>query len=473
MRLFSKLLTIIFFSLSSIISAQASDPDVIIVGAGIAGLSTAYRLKKEGKTFLILEMSSHIGGRVRTASYPEKVSAELGLEEFWEGNPTLDIFRELKIPLEKSATSFSSFMTGGKLYPFVHDTNKEFLASYLTKKEMELYNSWDKKAHDLYEKIKANPKDKSVKFLQDISFGDWVIKKCKLPKRIQEVIRIESEPEYGTSWNNISATDGLAEWHIFSGEGTSSVHVVGGNHKALLAIADSIGEKNIQLNRQVTNIKSMDDGVEVTATDADYKQHVYKAKYVVTTPPLFRLNEIQFVPALSKERIDSIESQTWGAYFTAHIIVNIKAEEFWKVKGESVLPIISDSKLGVIYEGHPEGDDPKHTMLNLLVTGDAADEFNNRGVHMDGIREELLKEFEKLWPGFGKYVEKVVFYRYHPRAIASWPVGRSRFDDLSEAMRKPQGRVYFGGDFTENTHSDGAAISAIRVVKDILEREKK
>ncbi len=468
-----RLLIAVLFSLASFTEVRAADPDVIIVGAGIAGLSTAYRLKKEGKSFLILEMSSHIGGRVRTASYPEKVTAELGLEEFWEGNPTLEIFRELKVPLEKSATSFSSFITKGKLYPFVHDTNKEFLASYLTKKEMEIYTAWDKKAHDLYTKIQANPKDKAVTFLQDISFADWVIKNCKLPKRIQEVIRIESEPEYGTHWDRISATDGLAEWHIFSGEGTSSVHVVGGNHKALLAIADSLGEKNIILNRQVTNIKSLADGVEVTAADADYKQHVYKAKYVVTTPPLFRLNEIQFEPALAPERINAIQTQTWGAYFTAHVIVDIKAESFWKVKGESVLPIISDSKLGVIYEGHPEGDDPKHTMLNLLVTGDAADEFNDRNGAMDDVRATLLKEFEKLWPGFGKHVQKIVFYRYHPRAIASWPIGRSRFDELSQLMRKPQGRVYFGGDFTENTHSDGAALSALRVVKDIVALDKK
>lgn len=61
--------------------------------------------------------------------------------------------------------------------------------------------------------------------------------------------------------------------------------------------------------------------------------------------------------------------------------------------------------------------------------------------------------------------EAVVFYRYHPRAITLWPVGTSRFDSLSDTLRRSQGRVYFAGD----THSNGATQPAIRVVKDILQ----
>ena len=474
----SLLVLILLITAQTICAAESSyeaEADVLIVGAGIAGLSTAYRLKKEGKSFLILEMSPHIGGRIRTASYTEKVSAEVGLEEFWEGNPTLEIFNELKIPLEKSATSFSSYMSGGKLYSFTQNTNMEFLASILNAKEMGEYKKLDSMATELFHKIKVNPKDKSVAFLKDISFAKWIKKTCKLPTKLQDLIRIESEPEYATSWDSISAMDGIAEWHIFSGAGTSSFHVVGGNHQAALALADHLGKKNIMLSRQVTNIKSTENGVEVIATDPDFKQHSYHAKYVVTTPPLFRLNEIQFEPALSKERVEAIQTQTWGSYFTAHVILNKDAEKFWKVKNESSLPILTDSPLGVIYEGNSteEQKDQKHTMLNLLVTGDHAEEFNARTGGMDDIRVTLLKNFEKLWPGFGKNVEKIVFYRYHPRAIASWPVGRSRFDDLSEIMRQPQGRVYFGGDFTENTHSDGAAASALRIVKGIIAKEDK
>lgn len=470
------LIIILLITSSQVLCAAQSEiarPDVIIIGAGLAGLSTAYRLKKEGKTFLILEMSSHIGGRVRSAAYTEKVSAEVGLEEFWDGNPTLDIFRELKVPLEHVTTSFSSYLSGGKIRPFTQETNSEFIASVLSPKELKDYRDWDKKTSELYHLIKTNPKDKAVAFLKDISFADWMKKSSKLSKNTQEFIRAESEPEYGTPATEISAMDGIAEWHIFSGEGTSAFHVVGGNHVGALAIADHLGRDHVVLNRQVTNIKSLDDGVEVTATDPDYKQHVYRAKYVVTTPPLFRLNEIQFEPALSPERAKAIQTQAWGSYFTAHVILDESAPTFWSPKGQSILPILSGGPLGVIYEGtiDPEQKNEKSSLLNLLVTGDHAEAFNARTGSLDDVRSEILKSFEKLWPGFGKHIKKIVFYRYHPRAIAAWPVGRSRFDDLSEAMRKPQGRVYFGGDFTEGSHSDGAAASAIRIAKDIITRD--
>ena len=457
--------------------AHAADPDVIIVGAGLAGLSTAYRLNKEGKSVLILELTSHIGGRIRTASYPGKVAAEVGLEEFWAGNPSLGIFQELKIPMEKSATAFSSFFYQGKLQAFTQNANQEFLSSLLSAEEMKAYKKWDRKMVGFHDKLQRSPLGQSLMKLQDISFADWVRKTGGLPNKVQEFIRIESEPEYGTSWEAISALDGIAEWHIFSGKGSPSFHVVGGNQRAALALAENIGPNRILLNQQVTNIQSLPQGVVVTATDtADFKQHIYHAKYAVTTVPLFRLYEIQFDPPVSEEVNQAIQTQTWGSYFTAHVIVDAKASRFWAINGKSVLPIISDGPLGVIYGGNDEAGEsrtpPETVMLNLLVNGNHAERFNARTGGMDAIQALLIEEFEKIWPGFALHIKKMVFYRYHPRAIASWPIGRSRFDALSEAMRKPQGRIYFAGDFTEGTHSDGAAHSAIRVVQDILMREK-
>jgi hypothetical protein len=58
-----------------------------------------------------------------------------------------------------------------------------------------------------------------------------------------------------------------------------------------------------------------------------------------------------------------------------------------------------------------------------------------------------------------------------PSARDRFMAGRSHFDSLSESLRKPQGRIYFAGDFTEDTHSNGASQSALRVIKDILQKD--
>jgi monoamine oxidase len=468
-------LILIIQSGSSSTAAPKIDADVMIIGAGLAGLSTAYHLKKAGLTYKIIELTPHIGGRMRTASYPEKLSAEVGLEEFWDGNPTLEIAKELKIPMEKAAGSFSSFFYQGKHYPYSQNTNDEFLKSIFTDTEIATFKKWDQKMLVLYEQTKKRPLSKELLKLKDISFGAWVKKDSKLSKKMQEFVRIESEPEYATSWNSISALDGILEWHIFAATGTNSYHTEGGNQVLGEKIADHLGRKNIILNTKATGITSDEHGVTVTAVDqGNYQHHSYRGKYVVTTQPLFRLFEMQFMPPLSEQKKMAIMSQTWGSYFTAHVILDKAAAKFWTVSGENILPILSDSPLGVIYGDFDLKDKNENVLLNLLVTGPDAEKFNLRAVMaMDSVRHELTAEFEKKWPGSSKLIKKFEFYQYHPRAIASWPVGRSRLDDQSEALRTPQGRIYLAGDFTEGTHSDGAAHSAVRVSSEIIQKEKK
>ncbi len=48
--------------------SEISKADVIVVGAGITGLSTAYAVQKSGRSVLVLEASDHVGGRIMTRS---------------------------------------------------------------------------------------------------------------------------------------------------------------------------------------------------------------------------------------------------------------------------------------------------------------------------------------------------------------------------------------------------------------------
>lgn len=244
----------------------------------------------------------------------------------------------------------------------------------------------------------------------------------------------------------------------------------GGNQNLTEAIADAIGRENITLNAQVTNVIDTEDGVEVRAVDtSDFKNHTFKAKYGVLTMPLYRLFEVQFEPRLSDDVYESVHSQGWGAYFTAHCILKKEAEKFWMVDGVSILPLLHGGPLGVIYPGKAPADKEK-IMVNLLVTGGAAEQYNSRMRSFDDVQKMIEKGFEESYPGITPMIERWTFYRYHPRAIASWPVKRSRFDELSEVMRKAHGHLYFAGDFTESTHSDGAMKSAYRVSRLIKER---
>lgn len=454
-------------------SAGSTEPvDVIVVGAGLSGLTTAYHLKKAGLTYRVLELAPRVGGRARTSNYPDQNQAEVGLAEFWTGNPAIELCRELGVELELAEPGLSSFMIDGKLYPFTtYNSNQEFIAASLGQEYAE-YQAWDQEMEKLVHQVESRQLSEEIMKLKDVPFTQW-LETQKISPLARKMVRAVIEPEIGVSADRIGALDGIAEWHLFAGQGAVPQHCVGGNEKLPLALWEAIGKDNVRLNTQVTNVIDGPDGVEVRALDtATFDNHTFHAKQVVLTVPLYRLFEIQFVPRLEPKVYEAIHTQGWGAYFTAHCVLDKAAEKYWSVDGISVLPILTGGPLGCVYPGADNGS-RETIMLNCLVTGAPAEAYNSRERSLDDVQMVMEAEMERLWPGSKALVKQWTFYRYHPRAIASWPVGRSRFDELSENLRKAHGRLYFAGDFTESSHSDGAVISARRVSDQIIEKLQK
>ncbi len=448
--------------------------EVVIIGAGLSGLASAYQLKKLGIPYHLLEIAPRVGGRVRTVTYSRpglpEIRTDSGMEEYWESNPAVQVLKELKIPVNEEE-AVSSIMLENKFFALGNESAKSFYSKVFSPSELAALKQFKDKVAPVIHKLRTDleiPQD--LMKLKEISFAQFVGEQ-KLSSKINEWIRISLECEIGTAWNRISALDGLAEFHIFLGEGEKCHRVEGGNDRFTEGLAQAVGLNNISTNKRVTRVVTKNGKVVVNYLDLETNDNgVVEASHVINTIPLFRLFEVQFDPPLSAKKQDAIRSMSWGSYFKVHIFLKPNAERFWKTKGVSSLPILSDSDLGVIYDGNPKNIGSTR-LLSLLTYGDAAERFNL--MPLDAVREQVLASFEKMWPGFSREVSDIEFYRYHPRAIASWPVGRSRFDDLSNEVRKPEHGVYFAGDFTESSHSDGAFLSADRVVRQIVEARKK
>ena len=69
-------------SISSIFTRDSDDKRIIVVGAGLAGLSCAYELDQAGYNVILIEARSRAGGRVRTYRDPfaDNLYAEMGAE---------------------------------------------------------------------------------------------------------------------------------------------------------------------------------------------------------------------------------------------------------------------------------------------------------------------------------------------------------------------------------------------------------
>src|SRR5215510_15284036 len=69
----------------SLSAGTGSNKTVIVMGAGIAGLSCAYELKRRGHEVTVLEASGRPGGHVRTFHDPfaDGLYADMGAEHFY------------------------------------------------------------------------------------------------------------------------------------------------------------------------------------------------------------------------------------------------------------------------------------------------------------------------------------------------------------------------------------------------------
>ncbi|PZX53088.1 monoamine oxidase [Algoriphagus ratkowskyi] len=84
---------------------------IILIGAGLSGLLTAYRLKKEGIAFKILEARTRIGGRINTVVGSDNTPVEMGATWFSDQHQHLRALLD-----ELGIKYFEQYMEGNALY---------------------------------------------------------------------------------------------------------------------------------------------------------------------------------------------------------------------------------------------------------------------------------------------------------------------------------------------------------------------
>ncbi|MDQ7037706.1 MAG: protoporphyrinogen oxidase [Aquificota bacterium] len=92
--------------------------EVVVVGSGVSGLSTAYRLKKQGVNVVVYEKEDDIGGNIKTLKV-DSYTIELGPQTVLADEEVLGFFRDLGLrPVEASPSSKRRYiLKKGKLIP--------------------------------------------------------------------------------------------------------------------------------------------------------------------------------------------------------------------------------------------------------------------------------------------------------------------------------------------------------------------
>ncbi|MBS1525807.1 MAG: FAD-dependent oxidoreductase [Bacteroidetes bacterium] len=407
------------------------DTNILIVGAGAAGLMAACTLAKAGKKVTVLEARDRVGGRIHTDvdGFVFK-HAELGAE-FIHGNlpVTMQVIREAG--LELISAEFEMWQhRDGKLERGQWDTP-----------------GWDKLMHELY------------KLKEDVTIGDFLRQHFsdeQYESLRQSVIRFISG--YDTADPDKASAYALREeWS--GGNDDPQYRVAGGYAEIITYLADESRRHGAQfhLNSVVEHIALSDEAVTVTLTGG--VQH--KAGKLIVGLPLgvLQARTIAFWPEI-KQYEDAFAQIGFGAI--VKLLLEFK-EPFWEADGRQRMSfVMSDAQIPTWWTQHPV----RTRLLTGWLGGLAAERkkhLTDQELMQIGIRslakifnksETFLKENLIAW--------KVVNWTTDPFTLGSYVYDILGSHNARKVLSKPiDDRLYFAGEFIYEGPSMGTVEAAL------------
>lgn len=419
---------IVLGGLSVTALAKDKQPTAIVIGGGMAGLTSAYELQQKGWQVTLLEAKPSIGGRSGLATSEWVGSAKLQPSLY----RYLDLFKLKVVPAPDYVRS-AGYLVGGRYYAEA-DLLKEAPST------VEGLKRFDKSLDDLAASIDDPLKplaNHTLQTLDSISVARW-LEKLSLPPTAKALVdqRIRSRYDEPSRLSLLYLAQQARVYRGLPDSEMRAARLPGGSQGLAQAMAKQI--KTIKTNARVSAIVQEKDGVTVKVGGAGYS-----ADYVVLAVPLPALDKISLTPSLSALQLRALKDINYG--WRDQMLLKFKKPVWGKsrLSGE----VYSDQGLGMLWV-EPALKGGANLLINL--SGD-----NARLMQAFGDRQlidQVLIRFDKLYPGAREQFKGFELRRYGKDVLAGGAYLAYGPGEISRYWRlweQPLGRVVFAGEHTD------------------------
>lgn len=438
--------------------------DVVVLGAGFAGLAAARELVDAGRDVVVLEARDRVGGRVYTTTLDDGTWVDLGGQWLGTGQERLVHW------LGRYAIETYPTWTAGENVLLFRGKRTRYRGTIPRLPLLALLGvGWAQARLDWMAKkvpLDAPWKAKDAAAWDAVSFGAWVREHVG-NTQARELLAIGMETVFAENADNYSLLHAL--FYIRSGLGTDSLlgteggaqetRVKGGMQRLAEAMAEGLVVRKSCPARRVEwgdDVVVHADGVVVRARRA----------VVALPPPL--ANEVEFVPALPRSRAALHEGMPMGA---AGKCVAVYDTPFWRDDGLSGMVVSDEGPCHVTFDSSPA--DGRPGVLLGFVEGDGARALGRLGEA--DRRAKVLACFAKYFGARAlaprQYAEKLWEHDAWARGCYGAFCPPGLLTQHGAALRAPTGPLHWAGTETATVWSgyiDGALQSGERAAREIL-----
>lgn len=446
------------------------DADVLVVGAGLAGLTCARKLARGGAAVLVLEARDRVGGRVEAAA-AEGTGAPPQLGGQWVG-PTQDAIKSLAEEL-----GMETFPTPeeGKSLLELKGKRRTYSGAIPKVGPIALFDIW--RARRRIDRLASTLEPgrpwthPEAGDLDSMTLADWLAEKT-WTKRARTLLRVSGRTIFGAEPEEISmlhavhyvrgaggfepliSTEGGAQEELFKG----------GAHRLATMLAASLGDR-VRLGAAVAGISQAARQVTV---ELESGERLTAARVVVAIPPPLR-GELRFEPELTGVAARVPELAPLGR--TAKCVVTYE-RPFWRDDGLSGAAVSDIGPVTLTFDSSFPGEE--RGILVGFVGG--ADLPDWREGDAEARREAILGCLERM---FGPQAREPLEYLERDWTGERWTGGGptsilapGSWTEIGGALSEPAGLIHWAGTETADRwpgYMDGAVRSGERAAEEVLE----